>query len=154
MNNYMKLTFPVLLLVASCGGEKPTKYIFDINEMQDNIATYTVSKGPMDKFYCNLTSMFWTKEVMSDIKNGKEPDVKDALDNADNYTPTVLNVYEKKIEWVDFEQETPITDGKVEVTLNGKTMTYDVIRENGTFMIGSKLENMECNVPFKKGDEL
>ena len=40
MNNYMKLTFPVLLLVASCGGEKPTKYIFDINEMQDNIATY------------------------------------------------------------------------------------------------------------------
>ena len=60
----------------------------------------------------------------------------------------------KKIEWVDFEQETPITDGKVEVTLRGKTMTYDVIRENGTFMIGSKLENLECNVPFKKGDEL
>jgi len=136
-----------LLILAACEGETPTKYIFDKDELKNNTAAYIVSKGPMDKLGCMMTSMLMSKEVMEALKNGKKPNIENAN------TPTSINLYKEKIEWIDRGQETAIKNNAVDLEGgDGKTLNLTVTKEAERLLIGFKDKELECRFPFKKSN--
>ena len=47
----------------------------------------------MDELGCAIVALVFTKEMLEGLKEGKEPN----LDNADNFSPTTINVFKDKI---------------------------------------------------------
>ena len=89
-------------------------------------------------------SVVLTKEAMEALKTGKE--VKDPKSMK---TPTAINLYKDKIEWIDAGRETAIKDHAVEFILSDKkTLPLTVMIEaERLFLI---LETENCRFPFKK----
>ena len=134
-----------LLMLAACGGETPTKYVFDKDELMNNTDAYVVTKGLLGKLGCLLTSRMMTKEVMEALKNGKKPNMKTAK------TPTSINLYKEKIEWIDGGQETAIKNNAVDFNgPDGETINLTVTKEEERLLFGYKKEDLECRFPFKK----
>jgi hypothetical protein len=137
--------------LTACIEEVPTKYSLDFEELKDNPSAYTISKGPMDEFVCTMTGVVFTKEVLQNIKDGVEFDLM-AL--GDNPTPTIINVYEEKVEWTDLGQETSINGDVVELKLplpdGRKAVTLKISKEGETLFFGMIDKELECKFPFKK----
>jgi hypothetical protein len=148
MNKKKYLNFLVLPALVACGGgEAPTKFVFDVAEMRDNTKAYVLSNGPMDEFGCAMQSLLFTKEVLQSVASGKDPDIA----NAENFSPTTINVFENEIEWVDLGQKTPIENNSVKLTgPDAKSFSLTVVRENGNLAFIAKDKKMECKIPFKK----
>lgn len=149
MKYIRNISISLMFILTACGEEKPTKYSFDVDELKANKSKYTLSKGTESEFGCMISALILTKEVLASIKDGKKPQMQDLK----NITPAVINVYEKKISWLDLEQETPINDRQIELKGPGGSLKFTIIRENGILMLGFKEKEIECNFPFKKLSE-
>ena len=148
----MKSCFKIVLgsglaiILNACGGESATKYSFDLEEFKQNTKQYVLSDGQMDELGCTFAALLFTKEMLESVKEDKEPN----MDNAENFSPTTINVYKDKIEWTDLGQESAIKDGSTTITANGEDLSLDVIRDGDALHLGFKDKELHCKMPFLK----
>ena len=125
--NYIR---PLLLIfLIGCGEtDKPQKYIFDANGMENNIKKYTISNGPMDEFTCEMTSLLFSREMLNVIKLNRKINLNDLKKG----TPTTIELYNNKIVWNDLGQDTKINKNKDVIKgLKNETISLDlIINEN------------------------
>ena len=126
-NNYIILLLSIFLICCS-ETEKPQKYKFNSNDMDENIDKYTISNGLMDEINCGLTSLLFSKEILSIIKLNREFSLDDIMES----TPTTIELYKDKIVWSDLGQVTKINKNKIVIKgLKNETIDLNlVINEN------------------------
>ncbi len=149
LNRTLKLfvAFGICLTLTACGGESASKYSFNFEEFKKNTKQYVLSKGEMDELGCFFMGVIFTKEVL----DGLMKDVQPNMDDAENFSPTTINVYKDKIEWVDVGLESEIKDGLTKFSLpDGEVLVLDVIKEGEVLLLGFKEKEVHCNFPFSK----
>ena len=134
------------ITLNACGGDSATKYSFDLEEFMQNTKQYVLSDGQMDELGCKFASLFFRKEVLESVRENKTPD----MENAENFSPTTINLYKDKIEWIDLGKETAIKDGSTTITAEGKDLELDVIRDGDALHFGLKDKELHCKMPFSK----
>lgn len=143
MNNFAKILLPAVLFVSACGGEKPTEYVFDSKDLEANLEDYGNSIG------CAMMSLIFAKEMMVAVKNSKEPN----LEESEKWSPTSVNLYKDKVEWIDLGKETPIKNGFVTLDFSdagGAAMELQVLQEGERLFFGIEDKETKCKMPFKK----
>ena len=145
-----KILFSIVVftfLYACSEADNPVKYVFDAKNFEDNIEKYTIGESIDDELGCMFTSMIFTNEVLQAVKDGKEPNLLDG-----DGTPTTINVYKNKIEWIAIGLETEIINNKVTMDVGGKGDALDLIlkinEDEILFRMGD--EKLTCDFPFKK----
>ena len=140
---------PLLLtLLIGCGEtDKPQKYIFDANGMENNIKKYTISNGPMDEITCGMTSFLFSKEMLNVIKLNRELTSNDMK----KVTPTTIELYKNKIVWNDLGQDTKINKNKVVIKgVKNETINLDLIVNENNIHFKFIDKKVVCIFPFKK----
>ena len=87
--------------------------------------------------------------MMVAVKNSKEPN----LDDANNWSPTTVNIFKNKVEWIDLGMETPINNGLVTLdfsNVDGAVMNLQVLQEGERLFFGIEDKETKCKMPFKK----
>ena len=144
--NILPLIF-LLFFIGCSETDKPQKYIFNYNEMKNNLKKYTLSNGPMDEFSCGMTSLIFSKEVLDAIKSDKKPN----LMAVKNVTPTTIEVYKDKIVWNDLGQESTIQNNKVSIKgLSKEKLLLSFIKNETNLTFTFKEKKLVCTFPFKK----
>ena len=156
LNRTLKLfvAFGICLTLTACGGESASKYSFNFEEFKKNTKQYVLSKGEMDELGCFFMSLMFTKEVLE----GLVKDVKPNMDDAENFSPTTINVYKDKIEWVDVDLESELIayskDGTLFATKlslpDGEVLELEGNNEGEVLLLGFKEKEVHCNFPFSK----
>ena len=144
MNNFAKILLPAVFFVSACGGEKPTEYVFDSKDLEANLENYG-----NNLLGCGFMSLIFTKEMMVAVKNSKEPN----LEESKNWSPTSVNLYKDKVEWIDLGRETPIKNGFVTLDFSnadGEAMELQVLQEGERLFFGVEDKETKCKMPFKK----
>jgi hypothetical protein len=144
--NYIR---PLLLIfLIGCGEtDKPQKYIFDANGMENNIKKYTISNGPMDEFTCEMTSLLFSREMLNVIKLNRKINLNDLKKG----TPTTIELYNDKIVWNDLGQDTKINKNKVVIKgLENETINLNLIINENNIHFKLKDKKVVCIFPFKK----
>ena len=144
--NYIR---PLLLIfLIGCGEtDKPQKYIFDANGMENNIKKYTISNGPMDEFTCEMTSLLFSREMLNVIKLNRKINLNDLKKG----TPTTIELYNDKIVWNDLGQDTKINKNKVVIKgLKNETINLNLIINENNIHFKLIDKKVVCIFPFKK----
>ena len=144
-----------VLVLFACGQEEAKRYVFDQDELQNNLEQYVKSSGPMDRMACGFMSLVFTNEVFEAIQAGKEPDL---MDGGEELTPMEISVYKDKIEWGVINKETKIIDDKVSID----STSDEGVEESFNLTISSQSDEQilfyykegddefECEFPFKR----
>ena len=130
----------VSLLLIACNEDAGTKYIFNEDDYYENIEQYTLSNGEEDT--CRISGILFAKETLNAIRDNT------SHDNIPAASPTVINLYKDKVEWIDLDEVTVIKDGSTNFVDDG--MILEVILENDVLFFGYKYEEFHCKIPFSK----
>ena len=127
------------------------KYVFDYNDMTENIEKYVVSD---DKFgggmVCGIMAQVFLKETLNAFKSKDEVFEFFQLEAP---TPTTIEVFKDKIVWDDLGHESKINDNMISLPgFNGEALELELIKneENINFKNIPEGEETSCLIPFKK----
>ena len=132
--------FPVSL-VANTALETGTKYTFNEEDYYKNIEQYTLSNGEDDSFACRISGILFAKEALNAHRDNTSQGIESET------SPTVINLYKDKIEWIDLDEVTMIIDGSTNFI---EGINLEVILENDVLFFGYKYKEFHCKIPFSK----
>jgi hypothetical protein len=141
-------------------GPSSETYVFDHEyyfENLDGFVTSTLADAlGIGEFSCESAGFIFSKSAMKDIRNAinlpEELRNKIYTNIEKKFIPTVIKVYEDKIEWTDSGQITPIYGDRVVLNLDqeGETLKIKVVQNAKNFAL--EVINLGCLMPFKKAD--
>ena len=123
------------------------KYVFDYNDMTENIEKYVVSD---DKFaggmVCGIMAQVFLKETLNAVKSKDEGFEFFQLEAP---TPTTIEVFKDKIVWDDLGHESKINDNMISLPGFKGALELELIKneENINF---KNIPEGSCLFPFKK----
>jgi antitoxin component YwqK of YwqJK toxin-antitoxin module len=135
MKKLLILLFSILISFNSYGaGDESTRYVYEEFNI-DNASKYTISTGDMHEWACLFNQVFYFM-------------------NIDN-TPTSINLYKKKVYWVDMDLNTKIKNNFVKLQIfPAPEQLFELMHKDNEliFRIETPHEGstLVCDFPFKE----
>jgi len=134
MRNLLKLFIMILFASSSGASDEPTRYVYDEFDI-NNASKYTISTGDMHEWTCLFNQAFYFMNI--------------------DDTPISIDLYKKKVYWVDMDLNTKIKNNYVKLEISpAPEQLFELIHKDDELIFRMKTPHqgstLVCDFPFKE----